>query len=181
MILPSRCRHTPGCGWCFPVELWAEFRKRTTSFSICIGTEALSNTRTQTDFILSDDGKHWKSNRNPPHSLLDVAVHMNSFSRLLPAQDNEVSSPHTSLATKQSEHAQEQGKAFPGAICPTSAMLQMCTCDQHHLSKINFPAPRQWPYNSLQAQSTHFWCESPCSAGNQCIYSPNLNCYKHYH
>lgn len=65
-------------------------------------------------------GKHLESDRNPPHPFLEVAVHIKSFSRLLPAQDDE-KQPHLLTfhwAAKQSEHEEEQGKTLPWCNMP---------------------------------------------------------------
>lgn len=74
-------------------------------------------------------GKHLESNRSPPLSLLEVAVHeqhdhMNSFSRLLPAKDDKKGGSLLQFcwAEKQSEHAEERGKSLP---CLTSADVPM--------------------------------------------------------
>lgn len=72
-------------------------------------------------------GKHLKSNRSPPLSLLEVTVHehdhMNSFFRLLPAQDDKQQAHSSHFIGQRSSVSMQKskGRAFPGAICLTSA------------------------------------------------------------
>lgn len=156
------------------------------SFSTFTGTETPSNSRAQTDFIWSDDvmhWKHWESNRNTPHSLLDVAVHMNSFSRLLPAQDYKKKNLIPSDFIGQlSSLSMQKNKGKPSLV-QSAQPLPCCRCACAISTAPLKPASptKAVAVLSLQAQRARFWCAPPCSAGNQCIYCPNLNCYKHYH
>lgn len=78
-------------------------------------------------------GKHLESNRNPPHSFLEVVSTSNPFPGFFQHKmmKTSLTSSHfigqlSSLSTRKSK-----GRPFPGAICPTSATLQLCPCDQH--------------------------------------------------
>lgn len=121
-ILPSRHRQCQdGAGVC-PVVLWV----RILPTSFCMYRKTPSNSTTQTESVRAL-GKHLKSNRSPPVSLLEVTVHehdhMNSFFRLLPAQDDKQQAHSSHFIGQRSSVSMQKskGRAFPGAICLTSA------------------------------------------------------------
>lgn len=89
-------------------------------------------------------GKHLESNRNPPHSFLGVAVHMDCFSRHLHKMKKySLSSSHFFGQLSSLSMQKSKGRPFPGATCLTSMVLQMCLCAQHCPFETCFPPPRQ--------------------------------------
>lgn len=112
----------PGWGWCLPCGAVSQDM----THKLLYVQENTSSSTTQTESVRAL-GKHLKSNRSPPLSLLEVTVHehdhMNSFFSLLPAQDDKQQAHSSHFIGQRSSVSMQKskGRAFPGAICLTSA------------------------------------------------------------